>query len=284
MAKNPERTKLVKAKAEKRIEKRLAQGRGSGEGRDYKPYLHVRDVPSKGRSHRLPSVTVGRVHHLLSDLELHVFLQLDWHEYVVDIREQYPLPMESTQKIATEMSIAHPSYQGTDEIVTTDFLVDLKYSGQVSRRAISAKYVKDLDDPRVIEKFELERRFWESKGIPFGIITEREIPELLRKNVHWFYPFINHYSLDPIEQRGCFEVFLKALQQQPAMKFTQVMVQLDDEYNTDSGTHLSLMRHLMAQRAFSFDLEKFTVQNLRAKDIQPSECWLQEDYVYAVGE
>jgi len=84
MAKNPERTKLIKAKAEKKIKTRLAQGRGAGAGRDYQPFLHVRDVPSQGRSHRLPSATVGRVHHLLSDLELHVFLQLDWHEHVID--------------------------------------------------------------------------------------------------------------------------------------------------------------------------------------------------------
>jgi len=285
MAKNPERIRLIKAKAEKRIKTRLDQGRGAGAGRDYQSFLHVRDVPSKGRSHRLPSATVGRIHHLLSDLELHVFMQLDWHKNVIDIREQFPLPMEASQKIAAEMSIAHPSYQGTGEVVTTDFLVDLmEYAGKITRRAISAKYVKDLDDPRVIEKFKLERRYWESKNIPFSIITEREIPELLRKNVQWFYPYINHFVLEDSEQHACFQVFLTALQRHPSMKLTLVMSQLDDIHNTDPGTHLSLMRHFMAQRAFFFDMEKLTVQNLRAMDVHSSESWLQEDYEYAIGE
>lgn len=281
---NPEKTKLIKEKAQKRIAKRLKEGRGSGSGRDYEPYLHVRDVPSKGRSHRLPSATVGRVHHLLSDLELHIFLQLDWHEHVVDIREQFPLPIEATQKIAQEMSIAHLSHQGVDEIVTTDFLVDLNYSGKISRRAISAKYVDQLDDPRTIEKFELERRFWASKDVPFSIVTEKEISVLLKKNVQWFHPYINHYALTDLQRYEYFELFQIALQQFPAVKLTELMHKLDDQENTESGFHLGLMRHLMAQRAFSFDFETLTVQNLRARDVQPSPLWIQEDYEYVVGE
>jgi hypothetical protein len=72
MAKNPEKTKQIKERAQRKIDARFEQGCGSGSGRTYKPFIHVRDIPSKGRSHRIPSVTVGRVHQLLSDLELHV--------------------------------------------------------------------------------------------------------------------------------------------------------------------------------------------------------------------
>ena len=48
-------------------------------GKDYKPWLTVRDVPSLGRSHRIFGHKSQRTHHLLSDLELAVFLLLEWH-------------------------------------------------------------------------------------------------------------------------------------------------------------------------------------------------------------
>lgn len=96
----------------KTIEKRFKEGRGSGAGSAYQPYLTVGDISSKGRSHRLPSATIGRVHHLLSDLELHVFYQLDWHPDVVDIREQFPIPLSASRELSDQMGIAHPSYQG----------------------------------------------------------------------------------------------------------------------------------------------------------------------------
>lgn len=59
------------------IDKRLKEGRGQGRGPDYKPFIYTRDVSSLGRSHRLFGSKCQRMHHLLSDLELAVFLSLD---------------------------------------------------------------------------------------------------------------------------------------------------------------------------------------------------------------
>ena len=55
----------------------IKEGRGSGRGSEYKPWLTVRDLPSKGRSHRIFGHKSQRTHHLLSDLELAVFLSLE---------------------------------------------------------------------------------------------------------------------------------------------------------------------------------------------------------------
>ena len=72
------------------IRKLEKEKRGQGNGKAYKPFLTVRDVPSKGRVHRRPAVTHGRIVHLLSDLELAVFSIVDWNVSVIDIREQFP--------------------------------------------------------------------------------------------------------------------------------------------------------------------------------------------------
>jgi hypothetical protein len=244
----------------------------------------VRDVPSTGRVHRLPSATIGRVHHLLSDLEHHIFCQLDWHLDVSDIREQFPIPRNESQRLAEKLGIAHPSIGGVDQVMTTDFIVDMDQSGRTNRKAISAKYSDKLDDARVLEKLELERSYWEEKGIPFAIVTEKEIPKTLLENIKWIRPFLNSYELSKVDQKEYFGIFQYMTGLYSDRKVTSLATKLDNDYNLEAGTHLSVLRHLLAQRAFSFDMENISVKNLTCQDLTPSEFWLKEEYQYVVGE
>jgi len=84
---------------EKKIQELMAEGRGTGQGVDYTPWLYVHEVPSIGRSHRVPGAASKRVHHLLSDIEYSVFLVLDRDLSVIDIREQVRLDRDSTNRI-----------------------------------------------------------------------------------------------------------------------------------------------------------------------------------------
>jgi hypothetical protein len=105
MAKRPRRV------TESTIDKRLKEGRGSGKGASYIPWLFIHDVPSKGLAWRRKGWTTGRTHHLLSSLEDNFFLIQDWNPSVSDIREQYPLlPIEETLVIAEECNIRHPAF------------------------------------------------------------------------------------------------------------------------------------------------------------------------------
>ncbi|MCN4143638.1 MAG: hypothetical protein LC437_00730 [Thiohalomonas sp.] len=92
------------------IAKRFKEGRGQGIGAAYKPFLEVRDLPSKGRTHRLPSIIHGRVLHLLSDLELATFYLFDWSTFMLDIREHFPLNIDDTVALAEKLGIRHPQY------------------------------------------------------------------------------------------------------------------------------------------------------------------------------
>ncbi|MDU7808318.1 MAG: heteromeric transposase endonuclease subunit TnsA, partial [Serratia marcescens] len=76
--------------SEHQIARRIKDGRGQGLGKEYRPWLYVQDVPSDGRSHRVYSHKTGRIHHLLSDLELAAFLVFEWTPNITDIREQFP--------------------------------------------------------------------------------------------------------------------------------------------------------------------------------------------------
>lgn len=108
------------------------------------PWLRVQDVPSRGRSHKIPGVKVERLHHLLSDLERAYLLVCEFSEDVVDIREQYPLlPVESTQAIARAIGVRYPKYKATTLplVMTTDFLLTVKQpSGDFKTVARTIKY------------------------------------------------------------------------------------------------------------------------------------------------
>ena len=93
------------------IDRRLKDGRGQGQGSDYKPFIYTRDVSSLGRSHRLPGSKTRRLHHLLSDLELAIFLTLDRSPHVTDIREQFPMRVEDTVRIAEELGCPRSTVQ-----------------------------------------------------------------------------------------------------------------------------------------------------------------------------
>jgi hypothetical protein len=275
--------KTVADLLESAIIRRFKEGRGQGYGKDYKPFLTVRDVPSNGRVHRRPSITHGRIVHLLSDLELAVFLLFDWHESVVDIREQFPLDPEKTINIANRLGIKHPAVKGVNQVMTTDLLIDLKRDGQLLTQALSVKYREDLEDARVIEKQEIEKRFWEAEQVEWFIFTENEVPHTLIQNIKWLIPHIHSFDLQEADQRQVFDQVLHAIETYPGDKIANVMKLLDENQNKPAGTYLSYLRHLLAQRAFFWDMNSINHRSLRTTNLIASEYWLsgEQKYVYA---
>ena len=126
-----------------------------------------------------------RIHHLLSDLELATFHLFDWSESVLDIREQFPLIRDDTRIIAQREGIKHPVTQGVDLVMTTDFLIDAK-DPFPAQFAVQVKYQESFKDPRTIEKLDLERCYWQQKGIPWVTITEQDI-DANSQNIEWLY-------------------------------------------------------------------------------------------------
>jgi len=150
-----------------KIDRFIKEGRGQGTGSDYLPWLRVQDVPSTGRSTRGVGWTTGRQHTFLSDLERDYFYALDFADEVTDIREQYPLlPLEETKLIAEKLSVEHPKdpKTGVDIVMTTDFVITYKDK----EFARTVKPSKELENDRILEKFEIERIYWESHQVDWG--------------------------------------------------------------------------------------------------------------------
>jgi hypothetical protein len=77
---------MSKRKRTSNIEKWIKEGRGTGIGADYQPWLKIQDVSSVGRSTRLKGIKTGRQHEFLSDLERNHFCLTEFSDSIVDRR------------------------------------------------------------------------------------------------------------------------------------------------------------------------------------------------------
>jgi hypothetical protein len=240
-------------------ETRLKKGRGTGHGKEYSPYLTVRDVPSLGLVSRIKGWKTDRVHHLLSNHEKRYFYVLEWAAQVIDIREQFPLPLEVTLEIAGRLGIKHPTNPMTQEPadMTTDFLVDELADGIAILKARAVKPAADLNNSRTIEKLEIERTYWHEQGVDWGIVTEKDIPEDLAKNVEWI-----HDALDPDVSPAIPEEILPMIERQLYKSMTSnsglalsfAGLRVDSELGLEPGTGLWAVRHLIASRQWSVEM------------------------------
>lgn len=247
----------------------IKEGRGAGEGKDYKPWITVRDIPSEGRSHRVFGHKTQRTHHLLSDLELAVFLVLEWSLETTDIREQFPLRQEDTLALALQAGIEHPASNGVIHTMSSDFLVNSSNTN-LPKFVLQAKYTQAIQDPRTIEKLELERRYWQHKGVPWQLVTEQDIPKTVFQNISWLYPAQRDELSDEVII-GRQKFYSHQFQQHPNKTIIEIAKKLDVEYNLVVGESLLEIRQLLARRCFIFDIltptNKLKVANIKAGDI-----------------
>jgi len=249
------------------------EGRGVGSGAHYKPWLTVQDVPSQGLAHRIKGWTTGRLHHLFSNLERDVFYLLDWSQSVLDIREQYPLlPLEETESLANEIGVRHPSNPRTQSsvVMTTDFLLNVDTEIGMIQQARTVKPSGELDNPRVLEKLEIERQYWQTRGVDWGIVTEQEIPQIQVANIRLLHGY--HHIEDRLPDTAWRNEIIQFLLSRPqSCSVGEAVSDGDAVLQLTSGTTLTVLYHLFAIQQIGFDLgqpltnhtELFCLQEVR---------------------
>jgi len=173
----------------------LKNGFGLGKEKEYKPWLRVQDVNSKGVSSKVFGIKTQREHHMLSNLETQFFFLAEYCESVIDIREQFPLlPLTLSSKIAKSIGVDHPIVPKSKElnVLTTDFLLTISTPNGNLFEAISVKPLDKLKDPRTAEKLDLERAWWEAIDIPYHIFTGNNITKIQSNNISWATNPIRH--------------------------------------------------------------------------------------------
>lgn len=254
-----------------KVEKWIKEGRGSGIGADYKPWLNIQDVSSLGRSTRLKGIKTNRQHEFLSDLERNYFYLTEYSDFVVDIREQFPLlPLEETIVIADELGLKHPTDPKTNEpvVMTTDFLLTVEKGKGLVELARTIKMKDELLKQRVIEKFEIERVYWERRQIDWGIVTELEIPKEMARNISYIHDYYDIQQYDVFQnmnQQHIEDLAMALLQSilSESKNIREVTNIFDKETHMPLGSGMTLFYHLLAQKIIRVDmLEPLNVEQI----------------------
>jgi hypothetical protein len=238
----------------KKDQKRLDEGRGQGSLDTYKPFILVGEFSSSGESVRVKSHIANRVHHFHSGIEFAAFLIFAYSIKTKDIREQYPLPLIDTLNICNQLGVKHPQAKSELYIVTTDLIIDLKGGKKL---AIAVKPINELSNKRTIEKLQIERSYWESRGVEWFIFTDKDISMELKQNLHWLKPFLEPESAE--QYQITFEdvvALIGRLSSYDNGKVNKICGLLDDKYQQEAGTHLTILRYSMANGHIKAALNK----------------------------
>ena len=168
------------------------QQRGEGNGAGYKPEIRVNEVKGHLGTHMAPrDYKTDRAMQFLSQGEAMLYSILRFDDNVVDIREQYPLPIDATENIARQLGKRQPMVRGEKIPYTVDLLADYAdghseaYSVKVSR----SEFKKSRSQ---IENVYIMKIYCESVGIPFHqVYTEdlnRTYAENLSRIVYYWNP------------------------------------------------------------------------------------------------
>ncbi|MGG1940421.1 TnsA endonuclease C-terminal domain-containing protein [Paenibacillus polymyxa] len=246
---------------EAKFKRFIAEGRGQGKKEQYRPWLMVSDLPSRGRSTRIFSRIANRVVHFLTDSQLRYFYLLEWnHNQIIDINEQYPLlNMESVIDQLDEPLLKRLKDRDTKlpHVMLTTFLVTaINEQGKEYQFARTIKDAAELGKKATIERLELQRLYWKSRNVDFGIVTPNEIPMQRSKNIEWVLPALN------IEDYGLMEpeMIQYAYQLLEYISSTDnslnsILTSFDRQMKVEVGMGLLVFRYLIASGRIRINMD-----------------------------
>ncbi|MED4755003.1 TnsA endonuclease N-terminal domain-containing protein [Brevibacillus choshinensis] len=172
--------------------------------------------------------------------------------------------------IAEEIGVMHPMIRNTGEpvVMTTDFLITVG-TKNVAR---TVKPATGLEDERTIEKFEIERRYWERRHIEWGIITDLDIPDYFVRNIEWIHKEFHNEDvpdLGPFVINQLQSILAKHLLEGETIARSCLVC--DEQLGLEVGTSLALFRHFIARKIWSVNMNERIVPTLKGKDFQINE-------------
>lgn len=234
--------------------KKLSENRGEGIGKDYIPFFRVHELSSSGESVRVKGTKTSRIHHLLSGLEFLTFQVFDWSPHVVDIREHFPLNLSETTILADHLGLNHPAVKQKLKVVTTNFLIDLEGGEKL---AINVLYKKELSKKRNLEKLQLEKSYWQQRGVKWLVVTEDQFTAELKENMAWIRPYMNLSEGEEVQIiNDTQNILFPRLQKGASKTLTKYCSELDDSYYLTPGSHLEMLRKAVANKRLDVPLSK----------------------------
>ena len=203
----------------------------------------------------------------MSLIEWKFFFILEWSTVVADIREQFPLDLETTLAIAHSLGIPHPTDIKTREpkVVTSDVVVTVKMSVGMEDQAWAVKPAQKLSDIRTVEKLEIERVCWWHSNTKWGIVTDLDIDPILSKNVQLIHHFRDPTILKPLTAatvNRVEEIVVPRLHTED-LPLVEVTTSCDSQLGLKQGSSIAAVYHLIATRRLLVDMNVLIVPDRR---------------------
>jgi len=237
-------------------ERRKKAGFGSGEGKDYKPWIRVCDFPSKGTGFMCVSHKDGHEAHFHSQGEARYFFCYEWCESIVAIQEQFPLDTERTRRIALELGFKPPTDNEYDFVMTSDFRLQIRRGNDIVPVVRTFKRKCDLHGTRLFELLEIERVYYEECRIDWGIITDADIPPRLLDIADWVHDCFHFECLAPLstsEIREAAQRLTRDVVKRSQVILSQLCEVHDERFGFMIGSSLKLARFLIANKYWVID-------------------------------
>lgn len=250
---------------ERHLNRLLNKGRGQGVLENYTPFIKVGDFSSgEGERKRVRGAKIARLHHTLSSHERNLLYLLEWIDCVIDIREQFPLlDLDLACRVAEEAGIKYPRDNKTKfpYVLTTDFRVTVSNEGKEFEIGITVKPSSKLQILRVLELYEIERRYYDYTNTPWFLVTEEHIPKIFANNIKFFRA---NFKLEATQQKTIEELrsIIPHLKRKvysfmnENCKVSLITKDFDSEWGLNGGTSLALIKHLVASKEIILDMER----------------------------
>lgn len=244
-----------------KTKKLIKEGRGQGEGKHYQPWTktYSREFSSKGRATRIFGVKTDRIHHLQSDNQYRAFLTFEYAKHVIDIREAYPLI--DIYEVLNPVDINDLRFdkfcdRETKEpyVLTTNFLLTVQTEGGNKLVARTIKNVSELNRKITLEKLEIERRYWQARGIEWKVVTNKELSKQRAKNIEWVRETLLNDQLKE-NSNGLSESLLQMLIPNQQSSVRKILNTFDKTEMIEPGTALYLFRYLLATHQLEINMD-----------------------------
>lgn len=253
---------------ESKIKKYLKEGRGQGIGKDYQPWVKISDYSSKGRASRIFSIKTKRIHHLQSDNQLRFFLICEWNSNVLDLRESYPL-LDVMEVIDDKENLRFDKFrdkEGQQLVICTNFLLTVKESnGKEKLVARTVKNTTELSKKITLEKLEIERRYWMEREVQWKLITEKQLPRQVCKNIEWVRETLLNDEV--VDKEPLSQVLLTYLLNNMETPLKELLKSFDKIEGVTMGTALYLFRYLIVKKEIKVNMAEKINFALKVKDI-----------------
>lgn len=220
----------------KKLAGAIQDGRGTGTGDAYRPWIEVTRRTSSPYSNVsvVPVPHLTRLTHYLSRGERE-FALFVWWLGAIDVREQYPLwPWEhlhpamqlgaasearfhpGMKAIAQEAGIPLKNYPGLEVpwVMSVDLLVTVPVAINPSRLiGVSCKPLEILasgsPSDRELERLELDRRYCLHANVPHRVAHPEELTKVLVNQLHWLAPIESHTSLASLTETPQYRTYVE---------------------------------------------------------------------------